>query len=272
MPIVIVLFALWSALLSGCYQLSADPSPHVAVNTLIGLLHDPDMVMRRTAAEALGKIGDPQAVPSLVLALDDHMFAVREAAVRSLSQVGPLERADGERVAGLLVDPVPAVRIAAAQTLAALDRMKDLWPRVVQQLAVASSDQRQTMIQALEGVDDPEAVEAISNAVHDSDPQVRRAAVVALAESSVPQVAAVLRERLTTDPSGGVRAEAAYRLQFFSVSEGVEDLKVTAGQDEHQQVRRWAEQTLRGLEATHDSDSTRPPGPPAGPAPSHRYP
>jgi HEAT repeat protein len=266
-----ILLSLWIASLSGCYQPSASPSPPVTVETLLRLLHDSDAVVRRTAAEALGKIGDQQAVPSLVLSLGDPSSMVRESSAQSLSQLGPLDMVTRERIAGLLVDPVPTVRNTAAQTLASLDSPKALWPMAMSQLVHNDPDVRRAVIQALEGVDSPEGLKTLEISLKDPDPRVRRAAVIALAESGVPNVSAQLRERLTEDSSSDVRAESAYRLQFFSAGEAEEELQFVATHDESVQVRRWTEQTLRGLKA-HGYDSTLQPIPPAVPELSHRYP
>ena len=266
-----VVLSLWIASLSGCYQPSASPSPPVTVETLLRLLHDSDAVVRRTAAEALGKIGDQQAVPSLVQSLDDPASIVRESSAHSLSQLGPLDGVSRERIAGLLVDPVPTVRNTAAQTLASLDSPKALWPMAMSQLVHNDPDVRRAVIQAMEGVESPEGLKTLESSLQDPDPRVRRAAVIALAESRGPNVLAQLRKRLTEDSSSDVRAESAYRLQFFSVSEAEGVLQFAASHDESGQVRRWTEQTLRGLKAP-GSDSTLQPIPPAVPELSHRYP
>src|SRR3990167_1080891 len=181
--LVILLLSLWVVSLFGCYQPSASLSPQVTVDTLMRLLQDRDVVIRRTAAESLGKIGDHRAVPGLILALGDSSSVVREVAVHSLSQFGPLERADGECVARLLMDPIPAVRTSAAQTLTSLDGMKELWPVAAGHLNHEDPDVRRTVIQALEGVNSPEVLSALAIKLHDLDPPVRRAAVVSLAES-----------------------------------------------------------------------------------------
>ncbi|MCC6140322.1 MAG: HEAT repeat domain-containing protein [Nitrospira sp.] len=228
-------------------------------------------MLRRTAAEALGKIGDQQAVQSLVLALDDPAAIVREAAARSLGQVGPVDRVTTERLAGLLVDPIPSVRTAAAQTLASLDQGKELWPAWQSQLAHDNPDVRRAVIHALEGFDRPEVVEALSGAARDPDAGVRRAAVVALVESGDSHVGPLLRGRVSADPSSSVRAEVAYRLQFVSADADRQELSLAEGRDESLQVRRWMKQTLKGMES-HGSDSAPRQVPPAGLGLSRRYP
>lgn len=269
--VVLLLLTLSVVSYNGCYQTSPDPAPQLTVDTLQRLLHDPDVVVRRTAAEALGKIGNPQVVPELVLALGDDAALVREASVWSLSGVGPLDSASRGRIAGLLVDPSPVVRAAAAQTLASLDATKELWPAALSQLSHEDPEVRRVVIQALQSINAPEAVGALEQLLYDPASQVRRAVVVTLAETGDSRVVELFRRLLSTDPSADVRAEIAYRLQFFSGSEVSEGLSVAAGEDENEQVRRWAEQSLTGLQV-HGSGSAPQPIPRAAPAPSRRYP
>lgn len=269
--VVVLLLSFWFVSLAGCYQTSPDPAPQLTVDTLQRLLHDSDVVVRRTAAEALGKIGNPQVVPELVLALGDDTALVREASVWSLSGLGPLDSAARGRIAGLLVDPSPAVRTAAAQTLASLDMTKELWPAALSQLSHEDPEVRRVVIQAFQSINALEAVGALEPLLYDPASQVRRAAVVTLAETGDSRVVELFRRLLSADPSADVRAEIAYRLQFFSGSEVSEGLSVAAGEDKNDQVRRWAEQSLTGLQV-HGSGSTPQPIQQAAPAPSRRYP
>lgn len=269
---VLVLLSLCFASLLGCYQPPATSSPQRTVDTLLRLLHDSDAAARRTAAEALGKIGNPQAVSSLVLALADPAPIVREASVRSLGGLGPLDMATRVHIAELLVDPVQPVRTAAAQTLGSLDSTKEVWPLAMSQLADADPEVRRAVIQAFESIDSPEVVRALVGSLHDPDPQVRRTAVAVLGESGDSKVVELFHEQLKAESSANVRGEIAYRLQFFSEGEFGEGLRFVANHDESAQVRRWADQTLRGLRGARDSGSRLQPIPPAEPEPSHRYP
>lgn len=269
---VLVLLSLCFASLLGCYQPAATPSLQRTVESLLRLLHDSDPVSRRTAAEALGKIGSPQAVDSLVVALGDQSPIVREAAVRSLGGVGPLDLGTRVHLAGSLIDPAESVRSAASQTLASLDAVQELWPLAMSQLAHADPEVRRAVIQAFESVESPEVVRALADRLQDPDPYVRRAAVAVLGESGDPKVVELLREQLRVDSSSNVRAEIAYRLQFLSEGEFEEVLRFVASHDESAQVRRWADHTLRGLREARDSGSRPRPIPPAVPELSHQYP
>ena len=53
--------------LAGCIQDSPPSSSDRAVSLLLELLHDERPEMRRTAAESLGKIGDPSVVPEIYI-------------------------------------------------------------------------------------------------------------------------------------------------------------------------------------------------------------
>ena len=59
-----------------------------AVPALIQALGDSDSAVRRAAAEALGKLGDPQAIPALIQALGDSDRDVRRAAAEALGAIG----------------------------------------------------------------------------------------------------------------------------------------------------------------------------------------
>lgn len=269
---IVPLLVLCSLVLFGCYQPPTIDSPRAAVDSLIRLLLDRDVVIRRTAAEALGKIGDPQAIPGLIAVLDDSMAIVREAAAVSLGQLGALDRAAGERLVGLLADPAPLVRAGASHALASLDMGNELSLMLLPYLAHEDPDVRRVAALALEGAESSEVRQALRNMLDNPDPRLRRASVIALAESRAPQVVALLRARLASDGSSDVRAETAYRLQFLSASEVAEELVLVARQDESLQVRRWADQTLRELEAGHGFDSMRQPVLPVVPGSFHRYP
>ena len=80
------------------------------------LINDPRTLVRRAAALALGKTGDESAIPPLIKAVTQGDADIRRAALRSLRTL-QAEEADAVFAAALL-DPQPAVRIAAAEGVA----------------------------------------------------------------------------------------------------------------------------------------------------------
>jgi len=103
-----------------------------AVPATIGLLKDPDWWIRITAADTLGRLGDPRAVPSLVESLCDP--EVRWAAVEALGRIGDPMALPG--LSRLLDDEAVDVRV---ETLFALSHFRD--PKAEKLLRrVATSD------------------------------------------------------------------------------------------------------------------------------------
>ncbi|MEO8048476.1 MAG: HEAT repeat domain-containing protein, partial [Nitrospirota bacterium] len=100
--------------LAGCVQDSPPSSKERTVSLLLELLRDETPEMRRTAAESLGKIGDPRAVDSILPLKHDPAAMVREASVVA---VGRLKPTAAEGVVALLAlaleDPDESVRQAA---------------------------------------------------------------------------------------------------------------------------------------------------------------
>jgi HEAT repeat protein len=87
------------------------------VDLLISLLDDRDTLVRRNAAEALGKIGDLTSKPFLLGKLEDPEPSVREAAARSLGWLSGLDSETRFKLTMLLKDHDTSVRRAASQAL-----------------------------------------------------------------------------------------------------------------------------------------------------------
>jgi HEAT repeat protein/cyclophilin family peptidyl-prolyl cis-trans isomerase len=79
------------------------------------LLHDPDRGVRRRAALAAGRIGDPSICPSLIELMNDGEPEVRQMAAFALGQIG--DKQGVERLVLSLKDPDPMVRGRAAEAL-----------------------------------------------------------------------------------------------------------------------------------------------------------
>ena len=227
--------------LAGCVQDSPSSSRERTVSLLLELLRDEGPEMRRTAAESLGKIGDPRAADSILPLIHDPAAIVREASVLAMGRVKPTAT-DG--VVGLLTqaleDSVESVRQAAVVAIGDIEPGSRLLQPVVGLLRSSDVTIRRTAVRALLQVDSSQSVPALVAAGRDSDAEVRQGIVAAVGEWGGAAVSPWLRERLAQDPSPGVRAEAAYRLGMLSDLDTRAALETAVAKDADSGVRRWA--------------------------------
>lgn len=259
--------------IAGCYQDSL-PTPQGTVQILTILLNDRDASVRRTAADALGKIGDLSVEPFLVRTLHDPDSAVREAAARSFGRLSSFGMDGGRALVSLLRDPDLSVRRAAAQALGGADENPTLASSLANLLASSDATVRQAAAHALllVGARDASVSEALSKGTTDADPVVRQWAVAALAESGDSHAIPVLMDRLLRDPAEAVRVEAAYRLRFIGDGSVATALDTVVQRNESADIKRWVENSRTTLRKGSDSDSGPRPIPPAETGPSHQYP
>jgi HEAT repeat protein len=234
----VVLSVFW---FSGCVQDSPPSSRERTVPLLLELLRDEMPEMRRTAAESLGKIGDPRTADSILFLKHDPAAIVREASVLAMGRVKPTAT-DG--VVALLTqaleDPVESVRQAAVVAIGEIEPGTRLLQPVVGLLRSSDATIRRAAVRALLQVDSSQWVPALVAAGRDSDAEVRQGIVAAVGEWGGSAVSPWLRERLAEDPAPGVRAEAAYRLGMLSDSDVRAALESTIAKDPDSGVRRWA--------------------------------
>jgi HEAT repeat protein len=235
--IVIVLFLC----LAGCVQDSPLSSKERTVSLLLEMLRDERSEMRRTAADSLGKIGDPRAVDSILPLVHDPTSMVREASVRAVGRLKPTAT-DGVMafLIKALADPVESVRQAAIVAIGEIEPASRLLEPVMGLLRSSDTTIRRAAVRALLQVDSSQRVHALVVAGQDSDAEVRQGVVAVVGEWGGSRAAPWLRERLAGDPSPGVRAEAAYRLGTFSDSDTKAALNMTVSKDPDSGVRRWA--------------------------------
>ena len=227
--------------LAGCAQDSPPSSREHTVSLLLELLRDEVPETRRTAAESLGKIGDPRAADSILPLIHDPAAIVREASLLAMGRVKPTAT-DG--VVGLLArsleDPDESVRQAAVVALGEIEPDSRLLQPVVGLLRSSDATIRRAAVRALLQVDSSQWVPALVAAGRDSDAEVRQGIVAVVGEWGGSTVSPWLRERLVEDPSPGVRAEAAYRLGMLSDPDSRAALNTTIAKDPDRGVRRWA--------------------------------
>lgn len=235
---VVILSVLW---LTGCVQDSPPSSKERTLSVLLELLLDEAPEMRRTAAESLGKIGDPRAADSILSLNHDPAAIVREASVLAMGRLKP-PATDG--VVALLTqaleDPVESVRQAAVVAIGEIEPGTRLLQPVVGLLPSSDAIIRRAVVRALLQVDSSRSVPALVAAGRDSDAEVRQGIVAVVGEWGGSAVSPWLRERLAEDPAPGVRAEAAYRLGMLSDADARIALESAAVKDPDSGVRRWA--------------------------------
>jgi HEAT repeat protein len=172
-----------------------------AAELLIQALEDNDWAVRKSAAEALGTIGDARAVEPLIRALHDEYWNVNRAAEKTLSMIG--EPAI-EPLIHALQDNDKKVRASAAGALGRIQNKRAFVP-LVQALNDEDAEVRASAAEALEKLnwqpgDDTErvqyllakrdwkglarfgepAVEPLIHALQDNESEIRKRAAEAL--------------------------------------------------------------------------------------------
>ena len=226
-------------ILTGCYLDTPPADPDAVSVWLADLLGDRNPEIRRTAAEALGKIGSPSQIHRVIQTLADPDPRVREAGVIALGRLDV--QADGVKaLVQALGDTAEPVRTAAARSLGELNGGAAAGNRLVQLLKDSDKQKRKAAIQALGQVEADRAFPQLSLAVRDPDAEVRQGAVAVLGEWWGERAIPLLRERLTGDADSGVRVEAAYRLGKIGHQALAKELDHVAATDHDAMVRRWA--------------------------------
>lgn len=174
------------------------------------VLADRKLERRYVAAWALGEIGDPSTVPTLVAALDDPDAEVRRHAVRALIRFG------SEAVPPLVSSLSGASPRGAAGAVRALGDIGDL--RAVEPLlALAAGPLRQEVFPALGKLKDPRAEAALVAGLSDPEWRTRMNAAMALGHLGGPGAVPALRVTLE-DEVAVVREWSARSLETITGS------------------------------------------------------
>ncbi|MDV2482252.1 HEAT repeat domain-containing protein [Methanoculleus sp. Wushi-C6] len=209
-----------------------------AIGYLIGALRDPHHAVRIAAAEALGEIGDPDAVEPLVLLFRDAREDVRIAAAAALGRIGDrrsipaLIRLFGDSYHGVRVaaadavvifgrdalglleeaqnDPVPVVRVTAARAIGLIGATESI-PALIEHLGDPAPEVRWSVARALAEFG-PQAVDPLFLVLRKGTKEMRLAAIDALWEMPGDRAGKALRYALD-DSDEDVRAKAAAALR-----------------------------------------------------------
>ena len=219
-----------------------------AVEPLIALAADPDPAVRRSAVEALGRLGDARAVDALARQLqgaagprDEAAVSVRVAAAHALGQIGA---AALPALAAVLHDRNQRVREAAVDALGAIGG-----PSAVPALAAALGDDRsqlrQAAAKALAAIGGDDARTALLPALCHKDPATRVTAVQALGRLGDTRSVGALASALS-DREKAVREGAIAALGQLGSSDAAEAL-LAAYEGADRDVRHAAAEVLRAL-------------------------
>lgn len=181
------------------------------VELLIAQLQAEDLEVRRSAAVALGRIGDPRATPALVNALNDPPLAIDAA--NALGEIGDTRAVDG----------------------------------LVELIGSEDSPTRQAAVSALNSFAAPEMSKRINPLLHDPDPNVRESAVKIAGYFGYPESAGVLVE-LSRDSNERVRGAAIEHLPYVE-DERAFDVLAQAMKEETPSVRAAAARALGNMDA-----------------------
>ncbi|WP_199245211.1 HEAT repeat domain-containing protein [[Phormidium] sp. ETS-05] len=237
---------------------SSSSSLKAAVPDLItALKQDKDDDVRRSAAEALGRMGAEAkaAVPDLITALKDKDDGVRRSAAEALGDIGAEAKAAVPDLITALKDKDDGVRRSAAEALGDIGaEAKAAVPDLITALKQDKDDGvRRYAALTLEriGAEAKAAVPDLITALKDKDAQVRSSAASALerigaeAKASVPDLITALK-----DKDAQVRGSAAGALANMGAEAkaSVPDL-ITALKDKDAQVRSRAAGALVNMSA-----------------------
>ena len=181
------------------------------VDLLISQLTAEDLEVRRSAAVALGRIGDSSATASLVNALTDEPVTVDAA--NALGQIGDPEAVDG----------------------------------LLNLLGADDASVRQAAVSAVNSVLPPSLSKRIIPLLHDSDPNVRESAVKIVGYFGYPEAAGALIE-LSRDEHERVRTAAIEHLPFIE-DERVVEVIIQALKEETPNVQAAAARALANMDA-----------------------
>jgi HEAT repeat protein len=202
------------------------------------VLSDPDRNLRRAASEALGSIADTQAVPPLLIALEDEHWSVRCAAATALGRIH-----SGKATAALLArlaDEDATVRRTAVAALgeigdaraaarrvqglqdpglqaAALEALRRIGvpalPELERSFAALPADVRRQLVNLVGKIEDRASRRLLLVALTDDSAPVRAEAAHALGDGGFMDAVRPLMDLKAKDPSPEVRQAAAYALK-----------------------------------------------------------
>ncbi len=171
---------------------------------------------RARAAKALGQMRHRAAIPALAVARTDQDPQVQQCAVDALDAIDPEWR------------KLPEARVATDYELAGLSEL--LMPMLDKAQGLVATAEKLIPLLELVEAKDPRALEALQEAMTDSDPIMRMRAAGAMGDLGDPGAVPALREALT-DPDQSVQEKAEESLDILAPG-WREDAESAASSDE----------------------------------------
>ena len=240
-------------MLAGCYVETPPADPDMVSARLGELLEDPDPDMRRTAAEAMGKIGRRSSRAGLIAALHDREARVRAAAALSLGRLGDAE--SGLALLQSLSDPAELVRVVAALALGEVEPAPISEALILERLRHPEDSERLAASRALLGLENISFSEELVGRLRETNPKIRQGVVAVIGETGDVRAVPHLLALLQTDAIASVRAEAAFRLGKIGDDRITSELAKSAETDSDVVVRGWARWALQQIKQSHESGS-----------------
>lgn len=216
-----------------------------AIEPLIDALKDPTSVVRSHSVTALGKIGGPQALPAVILALKTE--AVRSAldigvCYRSIEATHRLGETAAECLIPALKHPDKAIRRKATTLLG-----KTGETGAVDLLIIALQDKhprvRSRAAHALGRIGNPNAIKSLTVALKDTAPNVRINALHALGKFG--ESASIALTSALADPVASVRRHAIAALEKTGSKRAIPQLEKMVRNEREDSVRLAAKRALR---------------------------
>jgi HEAT repeat protein/Na+/melibiose symporter-like transporter len=181
----------------------------LAAGEIIAALHDPSPGVRRQAALALGRLGDPRAAEALLHQLEEHPDLVEEETLIALGGLGDLRAA--QPLVRFLRSPRAILRRAAARALGRLGSPEAIQPLLESARDSGDVELRRASLQALRLLRAREAEAVAGQALLEADPTLRIAAAELVSELELDSVANEVRDSMSRFDDEA-ESEVAYAL------------------------------------------------------------
>lgn len=185
-------------------------------DTLFADLGHSDEEVRRLAVERLSLLPAAESVPPLVDSLGDPSWRVRKAAVERLTALEDVSGPVRALVRALADGENPGRRNAALEALTRFGAAAV--PVLVEASHDTDVDVRKQAVDALASIGAPAAAQRLAELLGDADPNVRAAAAEALGAIGARDAVLLLEARIDADPEPLVRLSALRSLARLEVS------------------------------------------------------